>query len=29
MKDTIKTPRDDGGTRKMPNNIKEMLGDAK
>jgi hypothetical protein len=29
MKDTMKTPRDDGGTRKMPNNIKEMLGDAK
>jgi hypothetical protein len=29
MKDTMKTPRDDGGTRKMPNNTKEMWGDAK
>jgi hypothetical protein len=29
MKDTMKTPRDDGGIRKMTNNAKEMLGDAK
>jgi hypothetical protein len=29
MNDTMKTPRGDGGTRKMPNNTKEMLGDAK
>jgi hypothetical protein len=29
MKDTMKTPRDDGGTRKMANNTKEVLGDAK
>jgi len=25
----MKTPRDDGETKKMPYNIKEMWGDAK
>jgi len=29
MKDIMKTPRDDGETKKMPYNIKEMWGDAK
>jgi hypothetical protein len=29
MKDTVKTPRDDGDIKKMPYNIKKMWGDAK